>query len=103
MVVEALSWVGKTVAGGRYRVTALLGEGGMGAVYRTHDANLDAEVRAFRKKLDGFEARLLRLKERDIVALFGRAHPKPAKRFALPLAQSRMRRAQAHPCGKVTR
>jgi serine/threonine protein kinase len=44
MVVDTLSWVGKSLAGGRYRVAALLGEGGMGSVFRAHDANLNAEV-----------------------------------------------------------
>jgi hypothetical protein len=46
-------------------------------------------VRASREKLNGFTAQLLRLKERDIVAIFGRDRTKPAKRFAMPVAQAR--------------
>jgi hypothetical protein len=37
------SWVGKTV-GGRYQVEALLGQGGMSAVYRANDPNLRRPV-----------------------------------------------------------
>ena len=37
-------WVGFKLAGGRYEVTAKLGEGGMGHIYRARDANLDADV-----------------------------------------------------------
>jgi serine/threonine protein kinase len=44
MTIGTQEWAGLTLAGGRYKVTAKLGEGGMGFVYRALDQNIDAEV-----------------------------------------------------------
>jgi serine/threonine-protein kinase len=44
MTTDTATWVGQTLSGDRYQVTAKLGEGGMGLVYRALDRRLDAEV-----------------------------------------------------------
>jgi serine/threonine-protein kinase len=44
MNTTAATWVGRDVAGGRYRVTAALGEGGMGAVFQAQDRHLQCDV-----------------------------------------------------------
>src|SRR5512139_2951848 len=41
--MEAPTWIGRTL-GGRYRIDALLGQGGMSAVYRATDPNLKRVV-----------------------------------------------------------
>ena len=37
------AWIGRTI-GGRYQIEALLGQGGMSAVYRAIDPNLNRQV-----------------------------------------------------------
>lgn len=44
MLQQFDDWVGVELSGGRYAVSAKLGEGGMGFVYLAHDRNLDTEV-----------------------------------------------------------
>ena len=41
---QTTTWIGRELASGRYRVDSLLGEGGMGAVFRAWDKNLSTEV-----------------------------------------------------------
>ncbi len=41
---QVTAWVGRELSGGRYRVDAQLGEGGMGTVFRAWDKNLSTEV-----------------------------------------------------------
>lgn len=49
----------------------------------------DKAVKAFNEKITALADRLNRLKERDIVALFGKPIAQPANTFAMPVAQPR--------------
>jgi hypothetical protein len=53
------------------------------------DAQDRPAVKSSRAKIDQFEKGLLRLRERDFVTLFGRPLPKPARTYAMPVAQAR--------------
>ena len=77
---DSSDWVGRTLSGGRYRVDAKLGEGGMGFVYKVWDRNLDAEVvvkTPRRSMVDDPEfARRFALEIRSLVKL---SHPQIVK------------------------
>jgi serine/threonine protein kinase len=76
MGIQVESWAGLELSAGRYLVEKLLGEGGMGFVYRARDRNLDTDVvikvprRAMRDDPD-FAHRF----SREIRALVRLAHP----------------------------
>jgi serine/threonine protein kinase len=74
MTVELASWIGLNLANGRYQVTAKLGEGGMGFVYRARDANLrtDVVIKVPRLGDDGDFAKRF---EREIRSLVQLVHP----------------------------
>ena len=44
MTIRSNDWKGVTLANGRYLITAKIGEGGMGSVYRALDRNIEADV-----------------------------------------------------------
>lgn len=76
MTTDTINWVGQTLGGGRYKVAAKLGEGGMGYVYKAHDGNLDTEVvikvpRGGQEDASKFVARF----GREIKALVHLQHP----------------------------
>jgi serine/threonine protein kinase len=79
MTTETADWVGLTLDG-RYAVTAKLGQGGMGFVYRAHDARLNCDVvvkvpRAAMLEDAGFRRRF----QDEVRALVQLAHPHVVK------------------------
>lgn len=80
--LSTASWIGRELSNGRYRVDALLGEGGMGAVYRAWDKNLGTDVvvkvpHASMLQDAEFAARFAR----EISSLVKLAHPHIVKVF----------------------
>ena len=80
MTTDTVSWVGLALAGGRYVVTAKLGEGGMGFVYKARDKNLatDVVVKVPRRSmLEDPEA--VKRFAREVRSLVQLAHPRIVK------------------------
>jgi serine/threonine protein kinase len=76
MLTDVANWVGLGLADGRYQVTAQLGEGGMGLVYRAHDRHLDAEVVVKVPRQPGHDdAEFAQRFAREIRSLVRLAHP----------------------------
>jgi serine/threonine protein kinase len=71
------SMIGRTL--GRYRITGLLGEGGMATVYRAYDERLEREVAIKIIRRDAFPAEQLEMMlkrfEREAKALANLSHP----------------------------
>ncbi len=69
-------WIGRALEDGRYQVTAKIGSGGMGLVYRARDTKLDTTVvvKALRRSLMEDTAAAVRFR-REIRALVQLAHP----------------------------
>ena len=69
-------WVGLELSGGRYRVESKLGEGGMGAVYRVWDRNLEVDqvIKIPRQALVDLPEAAARF-DREIRSLVHLAHP----------------------------
>src|SRR5512134_2494315 len=79
------SWIGYNL-GGRYKIEALLGQGGMSAVYRAHDPNLRRTVAVklihahlsadpeFVRRFEGEAAAVAQLRHPNIVQVFDFNH-----------------------------
>src|SRR5690242_20479763 len=79
MITETDGWVGQQLDG-RYHVTAKLGEGGMGFVYRARDGRLDCDVVIKVPRAAMLEDPEFRQRFRDEVsALVQLAHPHVVK------------------------
>jgi serine/threonine-protein kinase len=70
------------LAAGRYRIEALLGEGGMGAVYRALDTELDEFV-ALKVLRDGSDPALIERFRREVKLARKVTHPNVARTFDL--------------------
>jgi serine/threonine protein kinase len=76
MTVETADWVGYVLAGGRYRVTAKLGAGGMGHVYKVWDQHLSCDAVIKVPRADLLEdAEFVGRFTREVRSLVKLAHP----------------------------
>src|SRR5262245_57113842 len=73
--MEAPTWQGLKLAGGRYEVRSRLGTGGMGLVYLARDHNLDCDVVLKTPRPDVFTGPALARFTREIRSLVRLVHP----------------------------